>query len=84
MGCETTRNEGVYVPRLDTNVEKPLLDAIPSLDGVSISNDDRKRLEMVFFAYNNNILKLVTYSRQLEEMNELIQDYYQDAMKATN
>lgn len=84
MGCETTRNEGVYVPRLDTSVEKPLLDAIPSLDGVSISNDDRKRLEMVFFAYNNNILKLVTYSRQLEEMNELIQDYYQDAMKATN
>lgn len=84
IGCKTASDKGVYVPKLDTSVEKPVLEPIPSLNSINIPEDDRKCLETVISTYNRNLLKLVTYSRQLEEMNAMIEEYYLDAIKATD
>ena len=83
-GCQTKVKSELYVPDLDTEVERPILEPIPDIDLSGYTQEQQNDLSTVFSAYNNNLFKLVDYSDRLLEMQDVIVDYYKEIIKVAN
>lgn len=83
-GCKTTRSEGVYVPQLNVEVERPVLDEIPYLDVSGYTLEQQTAIAGVLATYNGNLIKLIDYSNKLLEMQDVILEYYTEIIKVVD
>ena len=80
-GCRTTRNEEVYVPQLNVEVDRPILDVVPMLDVSDFTLEQQNAIAAVLAIYNGNLIKMIDYSNRLLEMQDAILDYYMEIIK---
>lgn len=84
-GCKTTQpSEGVYIPKLDVSVPRPVLEPIPELELTNLSPEEENALADVLAVYNRNLMKLVVYSNELLDLQEVIINYYTEINKVVN
>ena len=81
-GCRSTEKDSIVLPKLSFNVERPVLVDIPVLDEDGMSDSIKKNVACVVFAYNTNLVELITYIKELESFNSELLKYY-DAVRQT-
>lgn len=84
-GCKTAQSpQETYIPRLDVSVQRPTLESIPELELTSLSPEEESALADVLAVYNRNLMKLVVYSNELLDLQEVIINYYVEINKVAN
>lgn len=80
--CKTTKsNKDIYVPQLNVEVDRPILDVVPQLDVSGYTLEQQNAIAAVLAIYNGNLVKLIDYSNRLLEMQDVIIDYYVQIIK---
>lgn len=84
-GCKTSQPvQETYVPQLDVSVPRPVLEPIPELELSCLSPEEESALAEVLAVYNRNLMKLVVYSNELLDLQEVIINYYVEINKVVN
>lgn len=85
VSCTTVRvTPYVEIPSLETEIEKPVLDKIPSLDVSDMTDKQIESIQAVLAVYNANLGKLVIYTESLESVIELQRQYIEQIKTILN
>ena len=79
--CQTNKGaKEIEIPELKIEVERPTLDAIPTLDTEGWTQEQIEAVSEVLSVYNMNLGKLVIYAQALEKAYKVKIDYLNNVL----